>query len=211
VIVDYAWSHPGGAALQAAGVQGAARYLGHDSSKDITRAEADDNAAHGVWSACVFEDSAQRPLAGHAAGVADAQLAYAQAVAAGMPDSRPIYFAVDTDTDWASVEPYAAGWASVLGPARSGVYGGLRVIQGGSASGLVSWYWQTDAWSGGVWDVHAHLRQEGSITINGVDCDRNTAMTADYGQWMPGISPAAPIPNPSPRHHRPRAYRAIGV
>jgi hypothetical protein len=75
----------------------------------------------------------------------------------------------------------------------------------------VSWYWQTDAWSGGVWDVHAHLRQEGSITINGVDCDRNTAMTADYGQWMPGISPAAPIPNPSPRHHRPRAYRAIGV
>jgi hypothetical protein len=128
-----------------------------------------------------------------------------------MPEGRPIYFAVDTDTDWASVEPYAAGWASVLGPARSGVYGGLRVIQGAAASGLVAWYWQTDAWSGGVWDGRANLRQKGSITIGGVDCDRNTATTADYGQWMPGISPAVSVPKPSPRHHRPRAYRAIGV
>ncbi|MEV7026173.1 glycoside hydrolase domain-containing protein, partial [Kitasatospora sp. NPDC093558] len=115
--------------------------------------------------------------------------AAAQAAACGKPADRPINFADDTDTSWADVEPYFAGVASVLGPARTGVYGGLHVVQGAAASGLVTFYWQTSAWSGGLWDPRAQLRQGGSITIGRVECDRNEATAADYGQWMPGRTP----------------------
>ncbi|MEV7770599.1 glycoside hydrolase domain-containing protein [Kitasatospora sp. NPDC086791] len=187
--VDYPWTHPSAASLQAAGASFAMRYLSTDASKNLSRAEANDLAAHGIWCGVVWETTTGRALAGQAAGAADARTAAAQAVACGMPADRPIYFAVDTDTNWTSVQPYFAGVASVLGAARTGVYGGLRVVQGAAASGLVAWYWQTSAWSGGVWDPRAHLQQGGGITIGGVDCDRNTATTTDYGQWMPGRTP----------------------
>lgn len=187
--VDYPWTHPSAAALQASGAAFAMRYLSTDASKNLSRAEADDLAAHGIWCGVVWETTAGRALAGQAAGAADARTAAAQAAACGMPADRPIYFAVDTDTSWSSVQAYFAGVASVLGAARTGVYGGLRVVQGAAASGLVTWYWQTSAWSGGVWDPRAHLRQGGGITIGGVDCDRNTTTVTDYGQWMPGRTP----------------------
>ncbi|GAA0705511.1 hypothetical protein GCM10010193_70750 [Kitasatospora atroaurantiaca] len=194
--VDYAWDHPGGAALQAVGATFAARYLSHDTSKAITRAEADDLAAHGIWLVVVFEDSAQRPLAGRAAGVADAQLAVAQAWAAGIPAGRPIYFAADFDVtadQQGAINDYLQGAASVLGVDRVGVYGGYRTVQRALDAGVCRWAWQADAWSGGQWDARAHIRQtDGTTTINAVECDWNTAMTADYGQWMPGVSPATP-------------------
>lgn len=191
--VDYAWGHPGGAALQAAGVHFACRYLSHDTSKAISRAEADDLAANGIWSAVVFEDAAQRPLSGYSAGVADAQLAQAQAAAAGMPGDRPIYFAVDFDVtpaQQAAVNAYLQGAGSVIGGPRVGVYGGYYTVQRALDAGVAAWAWQTVGWSGGQWEPRAQLRQPGgTVTIGGVDCDTNTATTADYGQWMPGITP----------------------
>lgn len=201
--VDYPWTHPDPAALQAAGVQFAMRYLSTDPSKNLSRGEADALAAHGIWSGAVWETTAGRALAGQAAGVADAQAALAQATACGMPDGRPIYFAVDTDTDWASAQPYFAGVASVIGAARTGAYGGLRIIQGAAGSGLVSWLWQASAWSSHLvngkwvleWEPRAHIRQLlAGITVGGVDCDQNEAMTADFGQWMPGKAPVVPVP-----------------
>ncbi|MCC9307673.1 DUF1906 domain-containing protein [Kitasatospora sp. RB6PN24] len=201
--VDYAWGHPGGAALQAAGIQFAARYLSHDQSKALDRAEADDLAAHGVWSVVVFEDAAERPLSGRAAGVADAQMASAQAIAAGMPDGRPIYFACDFDVtpqQQTAVNDYLAGAGSVLGPGRVGVYGGYWTVSRALDAGVAMWGWQTVGWSGGQWDPRAQLRQLGStVTIGGVDCDTDTAQAEDYGQWMPGRvpnPPAAPVPAP---------------
>ena len=194
--VDYPWTHPKPAALTAAGFAFAMRYLSTDPSKNLTRGEADALAAAGVWSGVVWETTAGRALAGRAAGVADAQAALVQAQACGMPAGRPIYMAVDTDATWAAVQPYFAGASSVLGPGRTGVYGGLRIVQGAAASGLVSWYWQASAWSGGVWDPRAHIRQLGTVTVGGVQCDRNTAMAADFGQWMPGRTPNAPSPAP---------------
>lgn len=192
--VDYPWTHPDPAALQSAGVAFAMRYLSTDPSKNLSRAEAEALAAHGIWCGVVWETTAGRALAGYAAGVSDAHTAAAQAAACGMPGSRPIYFAVDTDTDWPSVQPYFAGVTSVLGASRTGVYGGLRIVQGAAGSGLVSWFWQASAWSGGVWDGRAHIRQPyQTVTIGGVDCDRDEAMTSDYGQWMPGISPEADV------------------
>jgi hypothetical protein len=180
----------------------AARYLSHDESKALDRSEADDLAAHGIWVAVVFEDAAERPLAGYAAGVADAQVAAAQAAAAGMPDGRPIYFAADFDTtpdQQAAVNQYLAGAGSVLGTSRVGIYGGFWTVSRALDAGVATWGWQTVGWSGGQWDSRAQLRQPGdTVTIGGVDCDTDTAQTDDFGQWMPGRTPTtAPQPGPT--------------
>ncbi len=125
-----------------------------------------------------------------AAGVSDARAAVLQAKAAGMPDTRPIYFAVDYDAPPTAVAAYFQGVASVLTPARTGVYGGFRVVKAMLDNGSARWGWQTVAWSGGQWDSRAVIQQPGTtLTINGVSCDIDTAHTPDYGQWMPGKTP----------------------
>ena len=188
--VDYSSGRPGGAALKGAGKSFAARYVSHTAGKNITKAEAADLAAHGVWTVLVWETAANRAGAGRAAGVADAKEALTQATAAGMPPGRPLYFAVDWDADPAVVVPYFQGVASVLGLARTGAYGGYRVVKHLLDSQLVTWAWQTAAWSGGRWDARAHIRQPATtVHINGVSCDNDTAQQADFGQWMPGKTP----------------------
>jgi hypothetical protein len=194
--VDYAWSHPGGAALKAAGKQFACRYLSPDSSKNLTRAEAADLAAHGIWAVVVWEGTAARAKAGKAAGVADAKTAAVQATTAGMPPSRPIYFAVDFDAtsgDQTYINAYLDGAASVIGLARVGIYGGYYPVKRALDGGHATWAWQTTAWSGGQWDSRAVIRQGAQKTINGVSCDLNTATADDYGQWMPGKTPEADV------------------
>lgn len=194
--VDYAWSHPGGAALQAAGKQFACRYLSPDSNKNLTRTEADDLAAHGVWAVVVWESTADRAKAGQAAGVADAKTAATQAAACGMPSSRPIYFAVDFDAtpgDQVAIDAYLDGAASVIGRDRVGIYGGYYPVKRALDGGKAAWAWQTMGWSGGQWDPRAVIRQGAQKTINGVSCDLNTALADDYGQWMPGTEPDMPL------------------
>ncbi len=196
--VDYAWTHPGGAALKAADMHFACRYLSPDIKKNISRTEADDLAYHGLWSVVVWESTASRAGAGRAAGIADAQTALIQARTAGLPEGRPIYFAVDFDANPAAVAPYFQGVASVLTPARTGVYGGYRVVKALMDGGVAKWGWQTVAWSGGLWDARTHIRQDGhTVTINGVSCDKDFAYAADYGQWMPGKTPNTTTENPN--------------
>jgi hypothetical protein len=197
--VDYPWQHPAPAALRAAGVGFAMRYLSNDETKNLTRTEADTLAAAGIWSGVVWETTATRALDGYTAGAKDATEALKQATACGMPAGRPIYFAVDTDTTWGKVSPYFQGIRSVLPQQQVGVYGGIRIIQAAAASGLTAWYWQAEAWSGGQWDPHAHIRQAGTITVDGVQCDHNTSMADDFGQWMPGRTPVTPITKPADR------------
>lgn len=193
--VDYAWARPGGRALQDAGKHFACRYLSNDAKKSISRAEADDLAAHGIWTAVVFEDASGRALSGHAAGVADAQLAHTEATAAGMPTGRPIFFAVDFDatpTQQMPINAYLDGAASILGRSSVGVYGGYYVVKRCLDAGKAHVAWQAEAWSAGHWDARAVLRQAGAVTINGASCDLDTATAVDYGQWMPGKLPTHP-------------------
>jgi hypothetical protein len=192
--VDYAWGRPGGAALQRAGMRFACRYLSHDTTgKNISRAEVDDLAAHGVSVVVVWETTQKRAAAGRAAGVDDAKDAVKQAAAAGMPSSRPIYFAVDYDApekDQASIDAYFRGVASVIGLARTGVYGGYWPLSRLKAAKLAAWFWQTDAWSGSNRLAGRHIHQHAAtVKIGGVSCDKNTALTNDFGQWMPGTTP----------------------
>ena len=191
--VDYAWSHPGGAALAAAGFKFACRYLSHDAGKTVQRGEADDLGAHGIELVVVYEDTANRAADGHQAGVNDGinAMKMTKGALAGytdlsMPADRPIYFAVDFDATWAQVSDYLAGAGLSIGKNRVGVYGGLDIVTAAHNAGY-RWLWQASAWSHGQWNPYAQLRQQlNTQRVNGVDCDINTAMTADFGQWTPG-------------------------
>lgn len=201
--VDYPWSKPSPGALRDAGVAFVMRYLSKDASKNLTRAEADSLAAVGIWCGVVWETTAGRALDGRAAGAADAREAVRQAAACGMPPGRPVYFAVDTDTTWPRVAPYFQGVRDVLPAEQIGVYGGIRIVAAGADSGLVSWFWQAEAWSGGRWEPRAHIRQAGMTRIDGVQVDNNTAVADDIGQWMPG-RPYTQTNNPAARTDRRR-------
>lgn len=198
--IDYAWGRPTISSMKAAGVKFAARYLSYDTSgKNLTRSEADKLAAAGIWSVVVWETTAARAkTGGRLGGVTDAKAAAGLAQKCGMPESRPIYFAVDFDasqSDWQKIKEYFKGVNSVLGVERVGMYGGYDPVKWGFEDHMISWGWQTYAWSGGRWVASAQLRQyKNDQRVGGVDCDFDHAMTADYGQWMPGRLPAAPEP-----------------
>src|SRR3954454_9683507 len=95
--IDYAFGRPTMAALKSAGIKFVCRYLSHSPSKNLTAAEAKKLSDAGIWIVVVWETTAKRALDGYAAGAADARDALAQAQICGMPDDRPIYFAVDWD------------------------------------------------------------------------------------------------------------------
>lgn len=179
--IDIAWDRPTVAAILATGAHWVARYFSPDPTKNLTAAEVHDYTAAGLGVVTVWEGSATRALAGRAAGVADAQAAEQQRIAVGLPSDMVIHFAVDTDTDWASVAPYFNGVISVLGLARTGTYGGLRVIEGAHAAGI-KYLWQTVAWSGGVWSQYATIRQPIGTTLGG-NADYDTAEVTDFGQY----------------------------
>ncbi|TYB43010.1 glycoside hydrolase domain-containing protein [Actinomadura chibensis] len=192
--VDYAWGRPGASALKRAGVKFACRYLSHDTSgKNLTRAEADDLSAAGIWLVVVWESAAKRPLDGRSAGAADAADAAAQARACGMPDDRPIYFAADWDAPASAqdeINAYLDGAASVIGRDRVGLYAGYGPLKRAFDAGKIAYGWQTYAWSGGDWDARAQLQQySNDHEINGVGVDYDRAVQSDYGQWRVGVSP----------------------
>lgn len=191
--VDYAWGRPGAAALKAAGARFVCRYLSHDTTgKNLTRAEADALSKAGLWLVVVWETTATRALAGRAAGVADARDAWSQARTCGMPDDRPIYFAVDWDATTAQqphINEYLDGAASVLGRGRVGLYAGYGPIKRAFDAGKITYGWQTYAWSGGRWDTRAQLQQySNDHRINNVGVDYDRAVAGDYGQWRVGVT-----------------------
>jgi hypothetical protein len=194
--LDYAWSKPSIAALHQAGAKFACRYLSHDATgKSLTRSEANALTAAGIWIVVVWETTANRALSGQAGGVADARAANAQAQACGMPEDRPVYFAVDWDASGAQqaqINAYLNGASSVLGLDRVGMYGGVGPIRRAFDAEMIRWGWQTYAWSGGQWDARAQLQQyKNGVNVGGADCDYDRAVVDDYGQWKVGESPMA--------------------
>lgn len=128
-------------------------------------------------------------LNGYDAGRSAARVGHDRAVSAGMPPRRPIYFALDTDprslsaAQWALVQSFCNGAASVLGRSRIGVYGGYAAIAR-LVPTYAAWGWQTYAWSGGRWSAKAHLRQYlNGQNLCGGEVDLCRSVTDDYGQW----------------------------
>lgn len=117
-----------------------------------------------------------------------------------IPDYAPS--SGDARAKLGAVAAYFDGVVSVLGLSRTGAYGGYWAISRLFDTNLIRWGWQAYAWSSAghgarpntatvrlrgrnYWfDTRAQLRQvQNGIAVNGADCDRDEAMTADFGQW----------------------------
>jgi hypothetical protein len=202
--LDYSQGRPSGAQVVAARYGFVVRYLdnGLSGRTNLSATEVNDMHGNGVAVAMVWErkiiGQPDRATEGHAAGVADAQSAQAQAVNVGLPDN-PIYFAVDFDIpDYAPgnntaraklgpVGDYFDGVLSVLPLTRVGIYGGFYAVSRALDAGLADWAWQTAAWSGGQEDARIHLFQRvGTVTVGGVGCDVNEARKDNFGQNSEG-------------------------
>jgi hypothetical protein len=196
--VDYSYARPAPSVTRAQGYAFVVRYLSHDGSKAIHLAEAQATAAAGLDIVVNWEDTAQAALGGYGQGVADAQVAAAQAAAIGMPAGRPVYFSIDFDASAAqqgALDAYFDGIASVLGRDATGAYGGYSQIKRLFDAGKIAWGWQTYAWSYGAWDPRAQLRQvQNGIAGGSEDLDESVA--ADFGQWGPN-APGPSVPGPS--------------
>jgi N-acetyl-anhydromuramyl-L-alanine amidase AmpD len=127
---------------------------------------------------------------GFAAGVHHAQLALRYHHEAGGPDRRPIYAPVDSNPtllEWnAQIAPFLRGWASVIGPEWTGIYGNSKCIDWALEDRVASWFWQHN-WGTPKGFVHpaAHLHQFeiDKRAVGGVGVDVNTVLKPDYGQW----------------------------
>ena len=202
--VDYAWARPSPSGLKSAGYSFVVRYLAPDTSgKILLKPEADALIKAKLDIVVVFEQGAQNAMGGHSQGVTDAKLANTQAAAAGMPSTRPIYFAVDfdaTSSQRPTVGAYFDGVASVIGRNRTGAYGGYSVIKYLFDNKKIDWGWQCYAWSYGSWDSRAQFRQvQNDITAGGSSncCDLDQAAVADFGQWGQAADWAAKVASQS--------------
>lgn len=200
--VDYSNPATPPRVLAAHGATFACRYASTPGNpKNLTRDEAAALAASGISIVSVFETTAGRALAGRTAGHDDALSAVAQHGALGLPNDRPIYFAVDFDMQ-SSQEPavtdYFLGVDDAIGAHRAGVYGGLRASEFIYGNELAAFVWQTYAWSGGTWALATHLRQvHNGMMWDGWAVDLDEAWASDYGAWRPGNAPT-PTPTPPP-------------
>ena len=192
--VDYsatAWSgSPSVAVLRAEGKLFVGLYAVNDKSpagRGITAEEYARMVAGGIDVFLYWQTTTNWMLDGWPAGVAGAQNAQANMLAAGMPPATPVYFAVDFDAqphDMAAIDDCLQGAASVLGAERVGVYGGWAVMDHCSNAGTAKWFCQTLAWMyGRGWHPVAHLHQyDFNAWIDGTNCDLVRATTENYGQ-----------------------------
>lgn len=168
------------------------RYLATPGNvKNITRSEVASVKGAALDLVSVWEVNGDEPFSGENQGITDARLAVAEAEANGMPAGTPIYFALDRDpsaltkTEWAAVEGYYKGVASVVGVKRTGAYGGYDLIKRLFDKKLITYGYQTYAWSRGLWDTRAQLRQYLNAQVIGpLSVDFDHAVASDYGQWF---------------------------
>ena len=216
--LDYSDARPGHTAMKTAGVRFVMRYIGssnHTASrhpKFLTRAEAAALHADGFDVGVVFETTAGRADGGRAAGLADVDLAIGELAYCGLPSDLPVYFAVDYDAEVGpKISAYFAAIAEVIGVARTGAYGGYRVVKALRDKDLTGKSWQTYAWSWNSakqrteWDPRNDLEQySNNQRVGGGDVDFNRSMKADFGQWRAGASPS-----PTPQEETDMAQRDL--
>lgn len=210
---DFAWGVVPGRerelarALKACGFGFVVRYLSRDTTKVISRAEAEAYRAEGLLIVTVYEDTATWMLGGEAAGHAAAVLARDQLRMAGAPRHAPAYFADDfpitPGPQITEMNACLSAAALMLGGTETGIYGPLAAVK---EAHPVRYRWQTVAWSNGVWAHDDNLRQFAvSGNTQGVQWDLDETMSPDFGQWDWGDPPKQPVPvTKPPRKHRVR-------
>jgi hypothetical protein len=206
-ILDYSAGYPGALAVRNAGYDGVIRYLrkeGASAVKPITAGEYQDMVLHNLVVGFVYQHvSRDHVKEGRAAGQHDATWALARAmeVTSGV-SPRAIYFAVDYDApamDFGRISQYMQGAADILGRERVGTYGKWAVLNYLFDNNVITYGWQTYAWSSGhnmspaVYHPQAHLFQRlAQVKVGGISCDVNDVLKSNFGQ-LP-----APVALPQP-------------
>lgn len=196
--LDYStWRPPSAAWLRDQGFGFVCRYLAPVGfPKVISLPEYQALRTAGLEVVLVWESYAQVMLAGAGQGRSDAMYARTEAQGLGAWPC-PIYFACDFDAtpeNQVAVNAYLSAAADVLGSWQLvGLYGGYWPVSRALSARTCRYGWQTYAWSGGLWDGRAQLRQVPGGTPE-YDLDMSTEL--DFGQV--GGQSQAPEPNRPP-------------
>lgn len=177
-------------------------YVAHNLRKCWTTPRIRELLTAGIGVVFVFEDTANRALDGYQAGRDDATFAAAGVAAHGAPATQPIYFAVDFQVIAAqqtAVRDYFRGVSSVIGLARTGVYGSYGTVGLVMDANLAEYAWQTMAWSGVAVERRANIYQYANgSSLGGTPVDLDKALKGDFGQWQEMVDPTPPAPKPAP-------------
>lgn len=210
-VLDYSAGVPSGRSVRAAGHLGAVRYVSQRrpgaewmKGKPVTLGETEDFKANGLSTASVYQFGRAETadwLGGAPAAATHAPQAIALHRSAGGPTGRPIYIAIDDNPTRAQydnqIRPYLRAFSAALSAAgyQTGVYGNYNVIQWCVEDGIGSFFWMHDWGSGGRVHPRANIHQVAKrrTTIDGIECDVNDVLAADWGQWTPGAAPALPV------------------
>lgn len=186
--IDWAFGEISPQVMLANGKTFACRYLSHDNAKNLSPSEAVRYSRAGIDLVVVWEDRGEGARSGYPKGQSDANTALAKARLLGKPHDAPIFFAVDFDAAGPEIESYFRGVASILGDC-AGIYAGLDAVEYILDRKIVSWAWQTYAWSDHHWDKRAHLKQVlisltgAELVMDGVHVDYNKSTVINFGQW----------------------------
>ena len=189
-LLDFSWARPGGSAIKKAGYAGVLRYVSSTTGKNLSSSELRDYQDNGLYVGIVFEDGARNALMGFEQGIIDAKKALSLCNSLGFVN-MPIYFAVDFDTtpeQQTEIDQYFKGINSIIGVSRTGAYGSYYIMLRCKASGFVSWFWQTLAWSGGQVADFIHIYQNGQSAFGG-GADVDEAKQDNWGQYIPEATP----------------------
>lgn len=214
--IDFAARFPDANAVKGAGHIAVLAYVSSSrpgsnfGAKPMRREHADAYRAAGVQVVSIWQygkpGNPQAPsdwTTGYEGGRRMGLDALAAHRAAGGPEGRPVFFAVDEDislADWnAKAVHFFRGVNDTLGRDRTGIYGSSKAcawaiednVIGESRTPGKRWAWQTRAWSGNKLDTpEAVLYQRVIDTpsspgpqVDGVTVDVNDILAADYGQW----------------------------
>jgi hypothetical protein len=213
-LIDFAERRIAPAEIKSAGYAGVVNYVSESrpganfEAKPITRDYADALRAAGLHIVSNFQYGKPGGTApsdftrGFDGGVADARTALRLHSAAGGSNSAPIFFSVDDDINVDAWNGLAVNWFrginSVLGTARTGIYGHFQACQWATNDGVIGqsttaghlWAWQTKSWSRGQRESTAVLYQEVVNTpsnpgplLGGINIDVDEVLAADFGQW----------------------------
>lgn len=201
--LDYSGKPPGGDSIarwENGIYKFGARYLSPNTSrhpyKQLTIQEADDLRNHNLDIVDIWETTGARSLDGKNAGIEDAARTRNVAATRNKPKNRPFFFcAQDTYYEpgiFINVAYYFEGIVETLGKVDLvGAYCGYYLAEYLFKAQLIGRLWQTPAWSrdsdGKVkWHPNVDIKQfqpKATTVINGTECDVNTAVKEDYGQW----------------------------
>lgn len=186
--IDYAFPpYPPPGKLKSVGFSFVMRYLTGEG-KYLSRTEALQLSHDGIDIVAIFEQGATNALGGFTAGQRDSEVALHALDALHPKGDPPIYFTCDFDAagegKTETVSEYIRGCVSKIGWARVGIYAGYDVVKHLHSENRCKFFWQTLAWSHGLWFPQAQVRQiQNGIHVFGADCDLDKAVAADFGQF----------------------------